>query len=70
MPGEHLSHMSTIEDQRAELKGTGYELFIGALSILSIVNIVLIYALRREENLQDVLLVMNALLSVLFLIDL
>jgi len=61
--------MSTIEEERAELKGTGYELFVGALSILSMVNIVLIYVFRRDENLQDVLLVMNALLTVVFLVD-
>jgi voltage-gated potassium channel len=60
--------MSTIEAERAELKGTGYELFVGALSILSMVNIVLIYAFR-DENLRDVLFAMNALLTVIFLID-
>src|SRR3954447_2831371 len=66
---EQIGRMSTIEEERAELKGTGYELFVGALSILSMVNIVLIYVFRRDENLQDVLLVMNALLTVIFLVD-
>ena len=29
---------------RSELKSTGYEIFIGVLSILSILNLVLMYA--------------------------
>lgn len=52
----------------SELKGTGYELFIAALSVLSIVNIVLLYALR-DDDLRTVLLVMNVVLSVIFLVD-
>src|SRR3954453_13360616 len=65
---EQIGRMSTIEEERAELKGTGYELFVGALSILSMVNIVLIYAFR-DEDLRAVLLTMNALLTVIFLVD-
>jgi hypothetical protein len=53
---------------RKELKDPGYEIFIGALSILSIVNIVLLYAIS-DKNLDTVLLVMNALLSAIFLAD-
>ena len=53
---------------RSELKGTGYEIFVGLLSILSIVNLVLLYAVR-EESLKQVLEVMNGLLSAIFLID-
>lgn len=55
--------------QRSELKSMPYEIFIGALSILSIVNLVLVYALREDEALQTVLSVMNTLFSVIFLGD-
>jgi hypothetical protein len=51
-----------------ELKNTGYEIFVGILSILSIVNIVLLYAVE-DPNLDSVLRVMNVLLSVIFLAD-
>jgi voltage-gated potassium channel Kch len=54
---------------RSELKSTGYEIFIGALSVLSIVNLVLVYAFIEDETLQTVLSVMNALFSVIFLAD-
>lgn len=53
---------------RNELKDTGYELFVGAVSILSILNIVLMYAVR-DDVLDTVLLVMNGLLSVILLAD-
>src|SRR3954453_18424716 len=65
---EQIGRMSTIQEERAELKGTGYELFVGALSILSMVNIAFIYVFR-DENLRDELLAINALLTVIFLID-
>jgi hypothetical protein len=51
-----------------ELKSPGYEIFIGALSVLSIVNIVLMYGVD-DKSLSNVLLIMNALFSVTFLID-
>jgi len=54
---------------RSELKNTAYEIFIGVLSILSILNLVLAYALRSDPSLQTVLSVMNGLFSVIFLID-
>jgi hypothetical protein len=54
---------------RSELKNTAYEIFIGILSILSIVNLVLMYVFSTEEALQLVLWVMNALFSVIFLGD-
>ncbi|HEY5981356.1 MAG TPA: ion transporter [Microlunatus sp.] len=54
---------------RNELKNTGYEIFIGILSVLSILNLVLAYAVRGDADLQTVLQVMNALFSVIFLID-
>jgi hypothetical protein len=53
---------------RSELKNTGYEIFVGILSILSIANLVLLYAIS-DNNISEVLRVMNALLSVIFLID-
>jgi voltage-gated potassium channel len=51
-----------------ELKNTTYEAFIGILSVLSIVNILLIYA-ARSEVVDDVVLIMSALLSVIFFAD-
>jgi voltage-gated potassium channel len=54
---------------RSELKNTGYEIFIGILSILSILNLLLVYVFRSDHDLQTVLRVMNALFSSIFLID-
>lgn len=54
---------------RAELKNTAYEIFIGALSILSIANLVLVYAVAGDSALELVLSVMNALFSAIFLGD-
>jgi Ion transport protein len=54
--------------QRKELKNTGYEIFVGILSILSIVNIVLLYAVD-DPNLDTVLFAMNGLLSAVFVAD-
>jgi hypothetical protein len=60
--------MTDGDTRRKELKSTGYEIFIGALSVLSIVNLVLLYAIE-DEALDTVLWVMNAILSVIFLAD-
>ena len=57
----------TVED-RSELKNTGYEIFIGILSVLSILNLVLLYAIQ-DAALDTVLWVMNAILSANFLAD-
>ena len=54
---------------RAELKNTAYEIFIGALSILSIFNLVLVYVIAGDSALELVLSVMNALFSAIFLGD-
>ena len=54
--------------RRSELKSTGYEIFIGILSILSILNLILAL-LFQEKSLDTVLGVMNALFSLIFLID-
>jgi voltage-gated potassium channel len=53
---------------RGELKDTGYEIFIAALSLLSIVNLVLVW-LIQEEALKYVLFVMDGLLSLVLLGD-
>jgi hypothetical protein len=50
------------------LKSTGYEIFLAVLSVLSIVNLVLAYAID-DDSLDTVLLAMNALLSAIFLGD-
>jgi voltage-gated potassium channel len=54
--------------ERNELKSIGYEIFIGILSILSIVNLVLLYA-AQDESLDTVLRAMNALFSMIFIAD-
>lgn len=55
-------------EKRSELKGIGYEVFIGALSVLSIANLMMMY-LVREPALEQVLLVINAILFPIFLGD-
>ena len=55
-------------NERSELKSVGYEIFIGILSILSIVNLVLLNVVQ-EKSLDTVLTVMNALFSVIFVVD-
>lgn len=53
----------------SELKGTAYEIFIGILSVMSIVNLVLVLVFTGYEALQLVLALMNGLFNVIFLID-
>ena len=60
--------MDDTEPEGNELKHAGYEIFVGILSILSIVNIVLLYAVD-DANLDAVLTAMNVLISVIFLGD-
>jgi len=60
--------MPANESSQAELGNTGYEIFIGALSVLSLVNIVL-YAVLRDPATQDVVRAVDVLLSMVFLID-
>ena len=50
------------------LKNPGYEIFIGALSILSILNLILMYV-TQIESLKYVLAVMNVPLTIIFFID-
>jgi len=52
-----------------ELKNIPYEIFIGLLSILSIVNIVLWWVFLDNPPIQTVLTMMTALFTVVFLID-
>jgi len=54
--------------ERSELKSTGYEIFVGILSILSILNLFLLL-LVPDESLDTVLTVMNVLFSFIFLAD-
>lgn len=51
-----------------ELKSISYEIFIGALSVLSILNIVLRYG-AKNEDVENVLSFMNALLTAIFMVD-
>ena len=53
---------------RSELKNISYEIFIGVLSIMSIVNIVL-QIFVKDPSLQEILFAMNGLFSLIFLID-
>jgi len=53
---------------RSELKSTGYEIFVGILSILSILNLVLAVVVQ-EKSLDTILSAMNALFSLIFLVD-
>lgn len=54
--------------KRSELKGIGYELFIGSLSILSIANLLMLYFVQ-EPALAEVFLVINAIMFPIFLGD-
>lgn len=53
---------------RRELKKIGYELFIGALSILSIINLLLLLFLR-DPNVETVVYVINVIMTPIFLGD-
>ena len=54
--------------ERHELKDVGYELFVAAVSILSILNLLLMYVVS-DESLDTVLLVMNVLLTAILFVD-
>jgi hypothetical protein len=57
-----------VNEVKDEFKDTTYELFIGAASILSIINLVLFYFFPTW-NLRGITLVINSGLSLLFLLD-
>ncbi|WP_460799507.1 potassium channel family protein [Microbacterium sp. GXF0217] len=67
--GEIIDRIRARRRARAELKNPAYEIFIGILSLLSILNLVFVYALQGDTAMQVVLTVMNGLFSVIFLID-
>jgi voltage-gated potassium channel len=54
--------------ERHELKDIGYEIFVGAVSVLSILNLVLMYVVQ-DKSLDTVLYAMNAVLTVILFID-
>ena len=56
------------QGQQGELKAIGYELFIAALSILSIANMLLLFFVR-DESLEYVIYIMNAIMTPIFLGD-
>jgi voltage-gated potassium channel len=55
-------------EERAGLKNPGYEIFIAALSILSIVNLVLILIVQ-DQSMDYVLAIMNIPITLIFFID-
>jgi voltage-gated potassium channel len=59
---------ATDGDEASVLNNPGYEVFIGILSILSIVNLVLIYVVK-DDAIRYVLGAMNLLLSIVLFID-
>lgn len=54
--------------ERHELKDIGYEIFVGAVSVLSILNLVLMRVLE-DPSLDTVLYAMNAVLTVVLFVD-
>lgn len=60
---------ATTTHGRRELKNIGYELFIGALSVLSIYNLILLYVVPTSEDTQTLLYLMDALMTPIFLGD-
>lgn len=55
--------------QKRELKNIGYELFIGALSVLSIFNLILLWLFVGNEDIELVLYIINAVMMPIFLGD-
>jgi hypothetical protein len=54
--------------ERHELKDVGYEIFVAAVSVLSILNLLLMYVVT-DESLDTVLLVMNIVLTLILFVD-
>ena len=57
-----------MQEPSTELKNTTYELFIGALSVLSIINL-LLYYLISNPVVSGVVVIIDGLLSLIFLVD-
>ena len=55
--------------EHRELKNAGYEIFVGALSVLSIFNLILLYWFTEDPSLRYILFAMNGLLSAIFFGD-
>lgn len=55
--------------KKRELKGIGYELFIGALSVLSIANLIFMWVIKDDGSLETVLMIINAIMFPVFLGD-
>jgi voltage-gated potassium channel len=56
------------QKESGELKAIGYELFIGALSVLSIANMLLLFFVK-DESLEYVIYIINAIMTPIFLGD-
>ncbi|MEZ4768253.1 MAG: ion transporter [Caldilineales bacterium] len=61
--------MALTAKENQELKPIGYEMFIGALSALSILNLVLLLVLKDDQNLAFVVGIINLVLFPIFLFD-
>ena len=57
------------ENPPEELRSTGYEIFIGLLSLLTLVNLALGLAVRGDEDLHTILLAVDIGISAIFLVD-
>jgi voltage-gated potassium channel len=57
-----------MESKTGDVKNTSYELFIGALSVLSIVNLVLYY-IFPDQDISNVIAIIDVVLSLIFLTD-
>lgn len=57
-----------MDNKSGELRNTSYELFIGALSVLSIINLVLFFVLP-DDDISTVILIIDGMLSLVFLTD-
>jgi voltage-gated potassium channel len=69
MTRAEIESTTTLDDaERAELKNPGYELFVAGLSLLSIVNLGLLIVVK-DDSLDYVLYVVNAVLSVILFLD-
>ena len=55
-------------EEKAGLKNPGYEIFIGMLSILSILNLILLLVVK-DTDLEYVLAIMNIPITIIFFID-
>ncbi|MFO7664440.1 MAG: ion transporter [Chloroflexota bacterium] len=59
----------TANSDRKELKSLGYEVFIALLSILSIINMFIVYLPGMSEESEDVVTIFQAAITLIFLAD-